>query len=153
MGYAHIGVYDVAARRAYAARQGLERAAIDMGHAELLRGQGGVRAEAGATLAVKDRFVCYWFHPPGTRDGFLLGHAVDWSEHVLLVRLDPVWSYTRQRLLGAHETAAIEANVAAQLEVGRHLLSLYKGAGMRGPAAVHMIGPRAGDSVFGAWRG
>ena len=143
--YAHIGVYDVRARRAYAARNE-PTPAIDLGHADLFAG-----ARAGPII-VKDRFVCFWFYPPQTRDGLVLGYPVDWTEHNLLVRLDPRWSYVRQALLASHATAAIEKNISQQLDAAEHLMRLYRQHGLRQAISVHMIGPRATDSLFYAHR-
>ncbi len=140
--YAHIGVYDVCARRAFAARNDAPIPAIDQSHVGLFL-DGGPDA-----LVVKDRFMCHWFYPPGTRDGLVQGYSIDWREGNLLVRLEPHWSYLRQKLVPAHETAAIEANVAQQLRAAAHLLRLYGDAGLRFPLSLHMVGPRTADSLF-----
>lgn len=152
-GHSHIGLYDVRHRKAYAARNDLARTAIDLHHAELFAGVkiAGDAAEA-AGLAVKDRYLCFWFYAPYGRTGPVLGYPIDWSEHNLLVRLEPRWNYTRQVLLAATASAAIDANVAAQLANAAHLLSLYRAHGLDQPLSVHMIGPRATDSLFYAHR-
>ena len=141
--YPHIGVYDVKGRKAYAARNG-EKPAIECEHAELFTGK--------AATVVKDRFICFWFHPPGTREGLLQGYPIDWTEFHLLVRLDPRWSYVRQALLPAHATPTIEANINHQVAVAAHLMRLYREHGLDSAVSVHLIGPRATDSLFYAHR-
>jgi hypothetical protein len=103
-------------------------------------------------VVVKDRFLCFWFYPPHTREGPLQGYPVDWSEHNLLVRLDPRWNYQRQLLLSAHQTAAIDGNINAQVAAATHLMTLYRAHGLDEPLSLHMIGPRATDSLFYAKR-
>jgi hypothetical protein len=147
--YPHIGIYDVRGRKAYCARNDPAAPAIDLQHGSLFQNAGG---HGGDALVVKDRFMCFWFYPSATRTGLLQGYPVDWSEHNLLVRLDPRWSYLRQLLLPAHHTPAIEANINQQVEVAGHLLDLYKQAGSELAISVHMVGPRATDSLFYAHR-
>lgn len=145
-GYAHIGVYDVRARKAYAARAEAmgSGGGITLEHAQLFRGAG----RDGGSIVVKDRFMCFWFYPPGTREGLVLGYPIDWSEHNLLVRLDPRWSYMRQVLLPAHAAPAIDANIKQQADAAGHLMQLYRAHGLDVALSVHMIGPRATDSLF-----
>lgn len=145
-GYPHIGIYDVRTRKAFAARDAGAVRAIDVAHAQLFVGAGS------KDLVVKDRFVCFWFYPPGTREGPVQGYPLDWSEANLLVRLDPRWSYVRQTLLPAHHTPQIEANITQQLGYAGHILGLYRAAGLQVALSVHMIGPRATDSLFYAHR-
>lgn len=144
--YAHIGLYDVCNRKAYAARDDLPAPAIALDHASLFRGA------TASSLVVKDRFLCFWFFPPHTRDGLVQGYPIDWVEHNLLVRLDPQWSYVRQVLLPTHQTAALEANITQQLGFAAHLLQLYRAHGLQAALNVHLIGPRATDSLFYAHR-
>jgi hypothetical protein len=150
--FSHIGVYDVRHRKAYAARNDLVRKAIDLHHAELFTGQPLAAITDAAGTVVKDRFLCYWFYTPFARAGPVLGYPIDWSEHNLLLRLEPRWNYSRQILLAAHAAAAIDANIASQLAAAAHLLSLYRAHGLDQPLSVHMIGPRAADSLFYAHR-
>ncbi|HVX86311.1 MAG TPA: hypothetical protein VH253_16120 [Phycisphaerae bacterium] len=151
--FSHIGLYDVRRRKAYAARNDLSRPAIELHHAELFAGVKMSReaAEAGGAV-VKDRYLCFWFYAPYARSGPVLGYPIDWSEHNLLVRLEPRWSYARQALLAAHASSAIDANIAAQVAAAAHLLSLYRAHGLDQALSVHMIGPRAADSLFYAHR-
>src|SRR5579875_3152212 len=99
-GYPHVGLYDVKNKKAYAARNDLGRPAIELNHAELFAGQqlasphghgggGAAERDVAGGVVVKDRFLCFWFYPPHTREGPLQGYPVDWSEHNLLVRLEP----------------------------------------------------------------
>jgi hypothetical protein len=148
LGFPHIGVYDVRGRKAYCARNE-PVPAIDQHHGSLFQ---STSARRGDALVVKDRFMCFWFYPSHSRSGLLQGYPVDWSEHNLLVRLDPHWSYLRQALLPAHHTPAIEANINHQVEVAGHLLDLYKQAENTMAISVHMVGPRATDSLFYAHR-
>jgi hypothetical protein len=151
--FSHIGLYDVRLRKPFAARNDLPRTAIDLHHAELFTGQKiGPDSSAAAGAVVKDRFLCFWFYAPYARSGPVLGYPIDWSEHNLLVRLEPRWNYTRQTLLPATASAAIDANISAQLAAAAHLLSLYRAHGLDQPLSVHMIGPRAADSLFYAHR-
>jgi hypothetical protein len=147
-------LYDVKNKKPFAARADLPRPAIDLHHAELFTNhplhESGRQPHEGAVL--KDRYLCFWFHPPHTREGPLQGYPIDWSEHNLLVRLDPRWNYLRQLLLPAHQTAAIDANINAQLAAATHLMSLYRAHGLDQPLSLHMIGPRATDSLFYARR-
>jgi len=145
-GYPHIGIYDVRGRKAFCARNDGPVPAIDQQHATLFRDA------AADALVVKDRFICFWFYPPHTREGLVHGYPIDWAEHNLLVRLDPRWSYVHQALLPAHNTRAIEANITQQLAVAEHLLHLYRQASPTIAIWVHMIGPRATDSLFYAHR-
>jgi hypothetical protein len=145
--YPHIGVYDVRARKPYAAGPEGDLPPIERQHASLFRG-----AQGGGSIVVKDRFICFWFYPPKTRSGLVLGYPIDWHEHNLLVRLTPQWSYVRGALLPAHQTAAIEANINHQLGVGEHLMGLYRQHGLNESLSVHLIGPRATDSLFYAHR-
>ncbi len=156
--YPHVGLYDVKNKKAHARRNDLSRPAIDIHHAELFAGQtlASSHVPHGRAVAqgmvVKDRFLCFWFYPPHTREGPLQGYPVDWSEHNLLVRLDPRWNYQRQTLLSAHQTVAIDANILAQLSAATHLMTLYRAHGLDQPLSLHMIGPRATDSLFYARR-
>ncbi|HUO08233.1 MAG TPA: hypothetical protein VM008_08045 [Phycisphaerae bacterium] len=152
--YPHIGLYDVKNKKPYAARQNLPRSAIDLQHAELFTDHPltADTARPHEGIALKDRYLCFWFYTPHTREGPLQGYPIDWSEHNLLVRLDPRWSYARQILLPAHQTAAIDANINAQLAAATHLMSLYRAHGLDQPLSLHMIGPRATDSLFYARR-
>ena len=144
--YPHIGVYDVRHRKAFAARNTPDQPAIASEHASLF-----VQSDK-KPLVVKDRFLCFWFYPPHTRVGLVQGYPIDWSEHNLLVRLDPRWSYVRQILLPAHQIAAIETNTAQQINFAAHLLQLYRAHGLHEALSVHLIGPRATDSLFYAHR-
>jgi hypothetical protein len=151
--FSHIGLYDIRHRKAFAARNDLARVAIELHHAELFTGRKISQDpnDAGGA-AVKDRYLCFWFYAPYGRSGPVLGYPIDWSEHNLLVRLEPRWSYARQTLLPTSASAAIDANISAQLAAAAHLLSLYRAHGLDQPLSVHMIGPRAADSLFYAHR-
>ena len=152
--YPHIGLYDVRNKKPYAARNSLVRVAIELQHAELFVGRkiSATNTSLHEGIAVKDRFLCFWFYPPYTREGPVQGYPIDWSEHHLLVRLDPRWSYVRQLLLPAHQSHAIDANINQQLAAAAHLMNLYRAHGLDSPLSVHMIGPRATDSLFYAHR-
>ncbi len=146
-GYAHVGVYNVLTREAYAARNRDDQPSITLEHSQLFRG-----GHAGSGILVKDRYVCYWFHTPHSRTGPIQGHQIDWSEYNILIRLDPRWDYGHQKLLPANQHAAIEDNTRRQLQWGGHIGRLYRQAGLTDIINVHMIGPRPADTLICAHR-
>ncbi len=146
-GYAHVGVYNVTTREAFAARNQPDHPSITLEHAQMFRG-----GQAGSGILVKDRYLCYWFHTPHSRSGKLQGYDMDWSEFNILIRLDPRWDYTHQKLLTAHQHSAIEDNITRQLKWGGHIARLYRAAGLTDIINVHMIGPRPADTMICAHR-
>ena len=142
-GYAHVGLYDVEARKAFIARDRWGSPASGVSHARLL--QGGTNA--GST-AEKDRFLCYWFHTPGAGRGPVQGYPIDWSEGHLMVRLEPAWNYHKLELIPPTETRKLEKNIDRQYKLGELLFKLYTEMKPGFPVSWHMVGPRPSDSMF-----
>lgn len=147
VGNAHVGVYNVLTREAFAARNRDDQPSIALEHAQLFVG-----GQAGSGILVKDRYVCYWFHTPHSRSGLIQGYEIDWSECNILIRLDPRWDYTHQKLLPAHQHSLIEENIHQQTKWGGHIARLYREAGLTEIINVHMIGPRKADTIVCAHR-
>ena len=85
---------------------------------------------------------------PGTGDGFVHGHPIDWSESHLLVRLDPNWNYHSRTFIPNTDTAKIEKNIKQQYSVGRRIFESYAAKKPDHPLSWHLIGPRVKDSIF-----
>jgi hypothetical protein len=141
--YAHVGLYDVRERRAWIARKRWGVVPVRLSHARLLVG-----GTSDTSTADKDRFVCYWFHTPGTGEGFVHGYPIEWDEGHLMVRLDPNWNYLTQTFIPSSDTAKVEKNIEMQYEWGRRLFEAYIASSPAFPLSWHMIGPRAADSMF-----
>lgn len=140
---AHVGLYDVHMRRIWIARKrgGADRAQLS--HARLLRG-----GDRDASTAEKDRFLCFWFHPPNTGTGRVQGHAIDWREGHVMVRLDPYWDHFNQRFLNATETAYIRYNINMQYRWGQRVFHAYASRRPPFPLTWHAIAPRPEESMF-----
>ncbi len=141
--YAHVGLYDVHDRQIWLAKNKWGMPASRVSHAKLLKGGG-----QDSSTADKDRFVCYWFHTPGTGSGPLHGYPIEWNEGHLVVRLDPNWSYQTQSFIPPADTRRVEKNVEQQFQWGEHLFRTYCEAKIKFPLSWHMLGPRAADSMF-----
>ncbi len=141
--YAHVGLFDVPQRRYWIAKKRFGVNPIRVSHARLLAGGG-----EDASTADKDRFVCYWFHTPGTGSGFVHGYPIEWGEGHLLIRLDPNWDYAQRRFIPSTHTKQIDHNVEQQYDWGRKLYDMYLALKPKFPLSWHMIGPRATDSMF-----
>lgn len=142
--YAHVGLYDVQQRQVWLAKKRFGGTApIRVSHARLLVGGSNT-----ASTADKDRFVCYWFHTPGTGSGYVHGYPIEWAEGHLLVRLDPNWNYLTQQFIPNTETAKVEHNIEQQYAWGRRIFDSYAARCPRFALSWHMIGPRATDSMF-----
>jgi hypothetical protein len=141
--YAHVGLYDVAQRRLWIARKRWGVLPVRVSHARLLVGGG-----QDTSTADKDRFLCYWFHTPGTGEGYVHGYPIEWDEGHLLVRLDPNWNYLTKTFVPNQDAARIEKNIEQQYEWGRRIFDAYAQKKPRFPLSWHMIGPRAADSMF-----
>lgn len=146
-GFAHVGVYNVLTREAFAGKDRDDQPSISLEHAQLFKG-----GQAGSGILVKDHYMCYWFYTPHSRTGPVQGFQLDWAEYNILIRLDPRWDYTRQTLLAAHQHSAIEENTSRQLKWGGHIGRLYRDAGLKDIINVHMIGPRPADTMMCAHR-
>lgn len=141
--YAHVGLFDVRDKRAWIARKRWGVVPVRLSHARLLTG-----GTSDTSTADKDRFVCYWFHTPGTGEGFVHGYPIEWDEGHLMVRLDPNWNYLTQTFIPTSDTAKVEKNIEQQYGWGQRLFDAYVAAAPTFPLSWHMIGPRATDSMF-----
>jgi len=141
--YAHVGLYDVKARKPWIAKKKWGVVPVRVSHAKLL--VGGTQDTSTVT---KDRFLCYWFHTPNTGEGYVHGYPIEWEEGHLMVRIDPNWDYANGRFIPNTDTARIERNINQQHAWGRHLYQLYVEVKPKFPFSWHMIGPRAADSMF-----
>ncbi len=141
--YAHVGLLDVVAQQIWIARKRFGTPPIRVSHARMIRG-----GSQHASTADKDRFLCYWFHTPGTGEGPVHGYPIEWDEGHLMVRLDPTWDYRQQELLRSTDAAKIEKNIDTQFKWGERIFRSYVEAGLKFPLSWHMIGPRPADSMF-----
>lgn len=141
--YAHVGLFDVGERRIWIAKKRWGITPVRVSHAKLLVG-----GTQDTSTADKDRFVCYWFHTPGTGRGHVHGYPIEWEEGHLLVRLDPNWNYETRRFVPNTDTARIEKNIDQQYQWARRIFDAYVAKGADFPISWHMIGPRAADSMF-----
>ncbi len=141
--FAHVGLYDVTERIVWIARRRMHVNPIKLSHARMITG--GTNTTG---VADKDRFICYWFHTPGTGDGPVHGYPIEWDEGHLMVRLDPNWNYLRQELIRSVDTARIEHNIDQQFKWGQSIFRMYCELHPKFPLSWHLIGPRPADSMF-----
>jgi hypothetical protein len=141
--YAHVGLYDVRDRSIWIARKRWGTVPVRLSHARLLVG-----GTHDTSTADKDRFICFWYHTPGTGEGFVQGYPIEWDEGHLMVRLDPQWNYETQQFIPATRSGHIEKNIEMQYAVGQRLFEVYMSHRPKFPISWHMIGPRAVDSMF-----
>ena len=141
--YAHVGLYDVAERKLWIARRRWGVVPVHISHARLLHG-----GTQQTSTADKDRFVCYWYHTPGTGEGHVHGYPIEWDEGHLLIRLDPNWNYRARRFIPSTDTAKIESNIEQQYRWGKLIFESYVARAPRHPLSWHLIGPRPADSMF-----
>lgn len=141
--YAHVGLYDVQEHRIWIARQAWDVVPIRISHARMLQG-----GSFDTAVADKDRFLCFWFHTPNTGQGYVHGYPIEWAEGHLLVRIDPNWNYAAGQLIPSTQTAKIEHNLDQQYHWGEAIFKAYVAMEPGYPISLHMIGPRATDSMF-----
>jgi len=141
--YPHVGLYDCRDARVWVCKP-LSGQAIRTAHARLLTG-----ADSATSTVWKDRFLCFWFYPPGTGEGRILGQTLNWNEGHLLVRIDPNWDYDRQRLLPGEQTTQVEENLHRQYAHGERVLAFYETTGIDHPLTLHLIAQRVEESLFG----
>ena len=141
--YAHVGLFDVDEKRLWIAKKRWGVTPVRVSHAKLLAG-----GTQDTSTADKDRFVCYWFHTPGTGTGYVHGYPIEWEEGHLLVRLDPNWNYAARTFIPNTDTARIERTIEQQYEWGRRIFEAYAAEKPDFPISWHMVGPRAADSMF-----
>lgn len=141
--YAHVGLYDAAERRIWIAKKRWGVVPVRVSHARLLVG-----GTQDTSTAEKDRFICYWYHTPGTGEGYVHGYPIEWEEAHLMIRLDPNWDYVRRAFIPTTDTAKIEKNIDKQYEWGQRIFDAYVAAKPKFALSWHMVGPRAEDSMF-----
>lgn len=141
--YAHVGLFDVTQRQLWIARKRWGVVPVRVSHARLLVG-----GTQDTSTAEKDRYMCYWYHTPGTGEGLVHGYPIEWDEGHLLIRLDPNWNYEAQEFIPTTDTAKIERNVERQYDVGKRIFEAYIVKKPRHALSWHMIGPRPVDSMF-----
>ncbi len=141
--YAHVGLYDAPNRRTWIARKRFGVTPVRVSHARLLRG-----GTQDTSTADKDRFVCFWFHTPGSGHGYVHGYPIEWDEGHLLIRLDPNWDYLNRKFIPNTDPARTQRNIDQQFDWGKRIFEAYLAAKPRFPLSWHMIGPRPADSMF-----
>ena len=141
--YAHVGLYDVAERTTWIAKKKWGVVPVRVSHARLLKG-----GTQDTSTADKDKFICYWYHTPGTGEGYVQGYPIEWDEAHLLIRLDPNWSYAQKKFIPNADTRRIEKNIEQQYAWGEVIFQSYIKKKPKFPLSWHMIGPRAADSMF-----
>ncbi len=141
--YPHVGLYDVQARQTWIARKRWGITPVRVSHAKLLMG-----GTQDTSTAEKDKFVCYWYHTPGSGEGYVHGYPIEWDEAHLLIRLDPNWSYLSREFIPNTDTAKVEKNIDQQFKWGRTIFETYAARKPTFPLSYHMVGPRAADSMF-----
>lgn len=140
---AHVGLLDTASLKLWIARKPLDASALRVSHAQLLIG-----GSSATGVPDKDRFLCYWYHTPGSGEGLVHGYPIEWEEGHLMVRLDPNWDYKAQTLLRSTDQRRIEKNIDRQYEWGRRIFEAYVGLRPPHPISWHLVGPRPADSMF-----
>jgi len=141
--YAHVGLYDATDSKLWIARKRWGTTPVNVSHAKLLKGGG-----QDTSTAEKDRFVCYWFHTPGTGEGYVHGYPIEWDEGHVLIRLDPNWNYATQTFIPNSDARKVERNIETQYAWGQKIYESYLKKKITFPLSWHMVGPRAADSMF-----
>lgn len=141
--YAHVGLYDVTDRQTWIAKKKWGTVPVRVSHARLLKG-----GTQDTSTADKDKFVCYWYHTPGTGEGYVHGYPIEWDEAHLLIRLDPNWSYATKKFIPNTDARRVEKNIEQQYAWGQTIFDAYAKKNPKFPLSWHMIGPRAADSMF-----
>jgi len=141
--YAHVGLFDAPESKIWIARKRFGTSPVRVSHARLLVG-----GTQDTSTADKDRFVCFWYHTPGTGSGFVHGYPIEWDEGHLLIRMDPNWDYRTRSFIPSSEARRVERNIETQFNWGKKIFETYKAKGLEFPLSYHMVGPRAADSMF-----
>ena len=140
--YPHVGLYDCRQRLTWISKP-LNGQAIRTSHARLITG-----AANAVSTVWKDRFLCFWFYTPGAGEGYIHGYPIEWEEAHLLVRIDPLWDYDRQRIIPPELKDQIDANLERQFKHGERILEFYRACKLAYPFSLHFIGQRAAESQF-----
>jgi hypothetical protein len=144
--YPHVGLFDCRERKVWVAKP-LAGQAIRTAHAALITG-----SDNATSTAWKDRFICFWFYTPRTGEGYIHGYPIDWEEAHLLVRIDPLWDYDRQRLYAADLKDQVDENLQRQIRHGERILEFFAQCKIDYAMNLHYIGQRATESQFYAKR-
>lgn len=140
--YPHVGLFDTRERKVWVCKP-LAGQAIRTSHARLITG-----ADNATSTVWKDRFICYWFYTPRTGEGLIHGYPIDWEEGQLLVRIDPLWDYDRQKLIPRELEDQVNENLERQFKHGERIFDFFRKCELSYPFNVHFIGPGATDSLF-----
>lgn len=140
--YPTVGLFDCRNRKVWVAKP-LKGQAIRTSHARLITG-----SDNATSTAWKDRFLCFWFYTPGTGEGYIHGYPIDWEEAHVLVRIDPLWDYDRQRAMPPELSDQVEENLERQMRQGERILEFFEAARLPYPIHLHYIGQRATESQF-----
>ncbi len=140
--YPTVGLFDTRQRKVWVCKP-LSGQAIRTSHARLITG-----AENAVSTVWKDRFICFWFYTPRTGDGYIHGYPIDWDEAQLLVRIDPLWDYDRQRLIAQELKDQVDENLERQYKHGQRISDFFRDAALDYPFSLHFVGQRAADSQF-----
>jgi len=142
--YAHVGLFETHTQTIYIARKRWNGPVpVRVSHARLLAG-----GSQEASTAEKDRFLCYWYHTPGTGEGYIHGYPIEWQEGHLLIRIDPHWDYLAGRTIPAAHRRKVDRNIDQQFAWGKTLFDTYVAERPGFPLSYHMVGPRPTDSMF-----
>lgn len=141
--YAHVGLFDAPANTMWIARKRFGVEPVRVSHARLILG-----GTHDTSTADKDKFVCFWFHTPGTGEGMVHGYPIEWSEGHVMIRLDPNWDYRNRVFIPNSDTPRVEKNIDQQYEWGKAIFRAYLELKPTFPLSYHMVGPRATDSMF-----
>lgn len=141
--YPHVGLFDVQSAQTWIARKRWRVDPATVSHARMLKGGSNV-----ASTADKDRFLCFWFHPPHSGEIPTHGHPIALDEAHLVIRLDPQWSYRTQSFVPATDERRVRHNLDEQFAWGAMIFEAYLRAGLTHPTSYHMVGPQPSDSVF-----
>ena len=139
----HVGLLDTGDLKIWIARHHPHSSALRVSHAQLLVGGSGATG-----IAEKDRFLCFWYHTPGSGEGLVHGYPIEWDEGHLMIRLDPCWDYKSQTLLRSTDHRRIEKNLDRQYAWGERIFAAYTALRPRHPVSWHLVGPRPSDSQF-----
>lgn len=141
--YPHVGLFDVQSGETWIARKRWRVDPSTISHARMLKGGSDL-----ASTAEKDRFLCFWFHPPNSGEIPTHGHPIALNEAHLVIRLDPQWSYRTQSFVPATDARRAKRNTDEQFAWGAMIFDAYLRAGLTDPTSYHVIGPQASESVF-----
>ena len=141
--YAHVGLFDVQSRKLWLARNRRNMPAVRISHSRLLVG-----GTQDTSTGEKDRFLCYWYHTPGTGQGYVHGYPIEWDEGHVMVRVDPSWDFMTRKYIPPTEAARCRRSLDQQYDWGQFIYRAYVDAKPRFALSWHIVGPRPTDSMF-----